>query len=72
MGLWFWIGVAFISWALASFFGKMVAPYFAAPYLVWIPEHHHGGAAPANCLGPARQLDLNYADLGRLGFLWCW
>ena len=36
MALWFWIGVAFISWALASFFGKMVAPYFAAPYLVWI------------------------------------
>ena len=29
MGLWFWIGVAFVSWGLASFFGKMVAPYFA-------------------------------------------
>jgi transporter family protein len=36
MGLWFWIGVAFVSWGLASFFGKMVAPYFGAPYLVWI------------------------------------
>ena len=36
MALWFWIGVAFVSWGLASFFGKMVAPYFAAPYLVWV------------------------------------
>ena len=36
MGLWFWIGVAFVSWGLASFFGKMVAPYFAPTYLLWI------------------------------------
>ncbi len=36
MALWFWIGVAFVSWGLASFFGKMVAPYFGAPYLVWV------------------------------------
>ena len=36
MALWFWIGVAFVSWGLASFFGKMVAPYFAPTYLLWI------------------------------------
>ena len=36
MALWFWIGVAFVSWGLASFFGKLVAPYFGAPYLVWV------------------------------------
>ena len=67
MALWFWIGVAFVSWGLASFFGKLVAPYFRRPLSRLDSERHHRLHALAAGVGPAPQLNLDHANLADLG-----